>query len=484
MAVPQSIANRTAAPRTDVRHGVQALLTAAQGFDQLDPKTRRDVATSLVRISSTALQLAERAGQSTPSAIPRAIPPAYALAAGDALSGTAIDRIAPASEQILNAVSFPRFVGELITGVFKAMNESNQQQMTAYVDLIRNVAATTEGFADANIGDAGARTWLAEQFPASYEVRGDDDGNDGFDDPAQMTPEERAEAQAERDDNTRLELRPGASAPTQAAIRTALGLRPGESLSTGNPEALVVPARAALARNRQQMLASMVMMGMQRIVIDGGRLNASMRFHIDASSAAADDRGSRTEFHNEVEVGAKYGLGPWSASGRMKNTIGYVSTERTQTEEEINAEVDLSSSVELIFRTDYVPLERLAGVGDVNRIRVNSLNPDEENRIATEASTSRHGQHQTRRTERSTRLDTDLRPTARSENQTSLETPDPPGETEPNTEPSAASGGSLASGSAVPTDAQTDSNNNKPAANNSAFPEPETETEVVTNAEA
>jgi hypothetical protein len=35
--------------------------------------------------------------------------------------------------------------------------------------------------------------------------------------------------------------------------------------------------RQSLARNRQQMLATMVQLGMQRIVIDSGRINASMR---------------------------------------------------------------------------------------------------------------------------------------------------------------------------------------------------------------
>ena len=65
--------------------------------------------------------------------------------AGAAFSGVATDRLAGTTAAVLNAVSFPRFVTELITGVFKAMNNSNQQQMQAYVDLIRNVAATTEG---------------------------------------------------------------------------------------------------------------------------------------------------------------------------------------------------------------------------------------------------------------------------------------------------------------------------------------------------
>jgi hypothetical protein len=183
----------------------------------------------------------------------------------------------------------------------------------------------------------------------------------------------------------------------------------------------------ALARNRQQVLASMVMMGMQRIVIDSGRLNASMRFHIDASSAASDERGSTFDTRHTSEVGAKFGAGPWGVSGRMRNTIGYVSTERTQTEEEINADVDLSSSVELVFRTDYVPLERLAGTGDVNRIRVNTLNPAEETRLANTARQQREQRRETARQARRSDLNQRLAPRDQpAASDTPLEVPEPP----------------------------------------------------------
>ena len=102
------------------------------------------------------------------------------------------------------------------------------------------------------------------------------------------------------------------------------------------------------------MLATMVMLGMPRIVIESGRLHASMRFHIDTRSAAADDRGSSFDVRNEAEASGSFGYGPWGASAKVKNTIGYVSTQRTQTTEEMNTDLDLNSSVELVFKTDYL----------------------------------------------------------------------------------------------------------------------------------
>ncbi|MGE0853677.1 MAG: hypothetical protein AB7O44_29375 [Hyphomicrobiaceae bacterium] len=377
------VAAAPAQPAGALRGAIRDLLTASAGFHALDPVARREVAQSLVRISHTALALAAQTGGTAPAS-----PLAAAQSAGASFSGVATDRLASTTQRVLNAVSFPRFVNELITGVFKALNESNQQQLQAFLDLVRNVSASAEGFADAQLGEAGARAWLAEHFPANFIVQGDEDDATP-DEIAAMSPEERAERQVERDASTRLVLRPGASMPSEGALRAVLGLRAEDMMPTGGPEALVGFAHAAMARNRQQLLSTMVMMGLQRIVVESGRLNASMRFHIDTRSAAADDRGSQFDLRNEVEAGGSFGYGPWGVNARIKNTIGYVSTQRTQTTEEMNTDLDLNSSVELLFRTDYVPLTRLAQVEEIERIRVNTLNPAEEMRLGEESRRAR-----------------------------------------------------------------------------------------------
>ncbi|MGT0194465.1 hypothetical protein ACVHYJ_20850 [Burkholderia pyrrocinia] len=438
--------------RPDVRHRVRELLSAQQGFGALDPATRRDLASGLVRIGSIALDhdaLAARPGAAL----------AVAQNAGSDYSGTAIDRMAGTTRAVLNAVSFPRFVTELITGVFKAMNDSNQQQLTAFVDLIRNVAQTTEGFADSNVGIAGARQWLAEHFPAAYQVTGDDEAADDADELAGLPPDERRqrqqELQAERDAATRLTLRPGASPPAEAALRSALGMGPGDAVPASDPERLVPLAQQVLARNRQQLLATMVQMGLQRIVIESGRLNAAMNFHIDASSAAANDRGSQFDTRNTVGVSGGARFGPWGAEANVQSTIGYVSTDRTQTTESSHADVNLTSGVELVFRTDYVPLNRLAGVGDVERIRVNTINPDAE---AARLSSDRAAQRSAEQADlaaRRTSLDGGLRP--------------PPGAA-PAASGSAASGSAGGAGAGQPS--SSPSSSSPPAAAHTSAPQP------------
>ncbi|WP_266170725.1 hypothetical protein [Dyella subtropica] len=395
------------AMRPEVRHNVRDLLSAQQGFSTLDPATRRDLASGLVRIGSIALNNEEAASRPRPTL-------AFAQNAGTEYSGTAIDRMAGTTQAVLNAVSFPRFVTELITGVFKAMNDSNQQQLTAFVGLIRNVAQTTEGFADSNVGIAGARQWLAEHFPTAYQVSGGDDASDDAEELAGLPPEERQqrqqELQAERDAATRLELRPSATPPTEAALRTALGMGPNDAVSPSNPEGMVPLAQQVLARNRQQLLATMVQMGLQRIVIESGRLNAAMNFHIDASSVAANDRGSQFDTRTSMDVSGGAKFGPWGMEARVQSTIGYVSTDRTQTTESTHADLNLSSGVELVFRTDYVPLSRLAGVGDVERIRVNTINPDAEAARLSTDRTAQRSAEQADMAARSNNLNGALRP--------------------------------------------------------------------------
>lgn len=114
-------------------------------------------------------------------------------------------------------------------------------------------------------------------------------------------------------------------------------------------------------------------------MIESGRINAARRFHIDTRSTANEESGSKFNIENQASVKANY----WGVEMAMKNTIGYVSTQKQQSSEEMNTDLDLNSSVELVFKTDYLPLDRMAGKGQVDRIKVNTINPDAEEKLAS-----------------------------------------------------------------------------------------------------
>ncbi|HEY0598242.1 MAG TPA: hypothetical protein VGD20_20690, partial [Sphingopyxis sp.] len=378
----QPTAQTLAAPPEAIRHAVRSQLTASEAADKVDPQARRDIANALVRIAHAAKLLDDEAA---PAPAPAA--PSRAMDADDHFSSTAVDRVAASTRQILGAISFPRFVSELINGVFKAMLDTNQAQLQQYVELVRGVSQSLDGFASMGGGDDAAKRWLAERFPASYEIEAPD-------------PDDRPDPD---DEPEPLRLITRGAAPSADALRTALGVEPDTEMPSGSPSELIPFVRQSLARNRQQMLATMVQMGMQRIVIDAGRISAGMRFHIDASSAAAEQNTSAFDTRTTVGASASVGFGWWSASASVNSTIGYVATNDTRTSQDLNASADLTSSVELQFRTDQVPLDRIASENTVERLRLNTLNPEREmeiNRQADEARLRARGELATARAAR------------------------------------------------------------------------------------
>jgi hypothetical protein len=395
-----AVAQATAQPSPVVRSAVRDLLSSSHAFHNLTPEERKAAAQAMVKVCQTAVSLMQEEAKadlevkpSTDPARPRAI--ATAQAAGQQFSGVSAAKVAGTTQAILNAVSFPRFVTDLINGVFRAMVDSNRQQMASYVDLIKNVAASVDGFAEMSMGQDQARQWLVDTFPGSFVIEGGAD--------ADTPPEDRAE----ENQSARVRLRDGAAMPSEEALRTAFGLGPQESVPSGDPENALMPfARRAIARQRQQVLASMVMMGMQRIVIESGRINAAMRFHIDTRSTASDESGSKFNLENQTSVSGSY----WGVTASMKNTIGYVSTQKQQSTEEMNTDLDLNSSVELIFKTDYVPLDRMAGKGQVDRIKVNTINPEAEEKLASQERQARLQGARAADTARDKSLDEALKP--------------------------------------------------------------------------
>jgi hypothetical protein len=119
-----------------------------------------------------------------------------------------------ALRSLVAAVDFPAFVADLIHGVFDAVVDASIRQMEAYADLIAVVAASLDAFRDDSVSDREARERLCEHYPALCE-------------PASGTDQ------------------------TPARYR----------------QAVADGVWRRHATTRQQMLATMVMMGVNRIVV-------------------------------------------------------------------------------------------------------------------------------------------------------------------------------------------------------------------------
>ena len=378
-SMPASVASGApsgaAGPPPWLRVAVRDVLAGARSYQDMNAGDRRSLAQAMVRVGQLAAEsIADE--HSAQAAIDAPSPVARTLADQPDF-GAATRQIAQTTRDTLEAISFPRFVTDLLNGVFKAMNDSSQTQMQQYLQLLNAVSSTAAGFEQTQTSEIQVRAWLVDHFPDAFEMDLPDppEPGDPPPDPEDVEP-------------PRLRLKAGANMPAADGLRAALGVAPQEEFNASNPEALVPLARRQLARQRQQMLATMVQMGMQRIIIDAGKINAAMRFHIDTRSAASRDHASQNSMTNRIRAGGSFGIGAWGVSADVENTIAFVNTDRQQGSEEINTSADLNSSVELHFHTDAVPLNRLAAQAQADRVRAASLNPDHEAEAAASRANS------------------------------------------------------------------------------------------------
>lgn len=277
--------------------------------------------------------------------------PARTAAAQASLQTSATGRVADITQSTLRAIAFPTFVADLINGTFDAIIGATIKQMDAFMTLVSQVSKTVDEFQRDNISDGQAMDWLVQSFPGLMQVE-----------TAEGTPVV-----------TPTEAGSSADTAALAGMQGALGLPdPVRSLDEETiSETLVPAARRKLAESRLQMLSSMVMLGLQRIVIRHGRLRATMGFHIDASDRAHAEEASSFDFSHQNSVS-----GFFYVAFSAKTSVAYVSSQKSDSDSAINVQADLTGEVDLTFETDYLPLNRLARAESIERIRGNTPNPE------------------------------------------------------------------------------------------------------------
>jgi hypothetical protein len=359
------------------RSEVRDLLESSPAFLELPSDRRRRLAHDLVKVAAyTAALLQEEFALSEqldqiPMLVRRTIEPMAAAAAvgpaqqqplataqaqppppppppADEWSPRAAREVAKVTRATLNAIEFPTFVADLIKGTYNAIVDASIKQMEAYGELIANVAKTVDQFMSDNISDNQARDYLVAQYPGHFRI-----------DTADGTP--------------KVALKEGADNRTQPNFKNDLELPEDvEQVSDETAEETLVPAaRRKMARGRQQMLSAMVMMGVNRIVVTSGRIRATMGFRIDAHDHAAAESASEFDETNTTVAGSWFGFG----GAATANTVTYVSSSKKDSTDDLDVHADLTGEVDLRFKSDYLPLERMATPQMIGAIQGNTPNP-------------------------------------------------------------------------------------------------------------
>lgn len=187
------------------------------------------------------------AGAAPASSTPPTPPPQDAVAA---VSGTFADEV--------GKVKFVDFVDDLITGVFQSIVDATTTQMQAFATLVEATALSTSDYATAHVSDADANSFLQMSMPNLLSF-GDDGG---------------------------LGLTDGAD-PTQLLSQLGgMGISGVDPSSSTLSRDLVDQARLKLAAQRQQMLATMVLMGINRIIVTDGEINAKVVFQVTGKTTS------------------------------------------------------------------------------------------------------------------------------------------------------------------------------------------------------
>lgn len=361
---------------------VRALLDASPAFYELSEDKRESMRHDLEKIASYTAALiqdewaaSERLGQTpvmreqvvvtTPAPVAAATEGAQpktavagALAkkggpAADEFSPRAAAAAAKVTRDTLNAIAFPTFVADLIKGTFNAIIDASIKQMEAYGNLLSNVAKTVDDFMADNVSDNNARDYLAGAYPGHFKVERSDEG-------------------------AKVVMRDGADQLAKPNLKNHFGLAEDIDLSDDSVEEKLVPAaRRHMAKSRQQMLSTMVLMGINRIVVTSGRIAAKMGFRIDTKDTGKAESASQFDWKNETE--ASYGGGLAGLFGgpsmSMKNTMAYVSSSKKDSSDEIDVHADLTGEVDLKFKSDYFPMERFANPELMAMIQGHTPNP-------------------------------------------------------------------------------------------------------------
>lgn len=368
-----------------VRPQVRSLLESSPGFRALPAAQQLELARNMVRVASymanpdglAKQELTPGRGVLAKAASSEAEVPARALAdAVDQAKGKASEKIgtfagsdfkagsveqgADNFKKYIGSVDFPAFVGGLIQNVFQAIVNASIQQMNAYAQMLKSVAQTVDQFASDNITANNARDWLVDKYAGDLAV----DTSDGENGPRlAMVSDDKSEATLKRM-NEELQI-----------------AQPVNDLSDADQEGrLVQAARMQMARSRQQLLSSMVILGINRIVVTDGAINAKVVFDFRASDTAQRKAGAslydaQSSMNRNVSAGGvNFG---WGAAGttntneqRHVTTVASSVDETSDSQQEMKAK--LTGEVRVNFKSDYFPMEKLASPGMIASIQGNA----------------------------------------------------------------------------------------------------------------
>ena len=227
----------------------------------------------------------------------------------------------------LAAVDFPGFVAALVTGTFKAIVDATAQQVREYANLVASISRSVDDFSRDNVTPNQVRDWLAGRHSTDVGVVLPEPGKPG---------------------QPKLLPRQGKVGESPAWL-SEYGLQ-GQELSEELTEgALLDKGRNSCGEERLQTLSTMVLLGINRVVINEGDIRAKMQFHAVGRDQLSAELAS-----------AQMGQGGAAGRSQQPSATIAISTLKANAQADATIKTDLMGEVHITFRSETFPLERFA----------------------------------------------------------------------------------------------------------------------------
>lgn len=232
-----------------------------------------------------------------------------------------------AFKELVDSVDFPKFVADLLKAVFDANLKVMKQQTDAYIKLMKEATKSTADFIK-KVKDEESFARLAESRSDKYNVI------------TEKTPD----------------------GGNKLALTTPEGEK--HDLEDAEVKRHILEAKINMAKEHRAALREVLLMGVTRLVVNKGTVEAGVEFSIKAqreSKAHHDDQNinvTNVQMEYESPLGGLFG-GP-SGSFEMTNTNIQVNTSDKKATDDLSA--TLKGKVNIEFKTDYFKLDNFANM--------------------------------------------------------------------------------------------------------------------------
>jgi hypothetical protein len=233
------------------------------------------------------------------------------------------------ARQALEAVDFPSFVAGLVSGTFQAIVDTTAQQIREYATLVASISKSVGDFSRDNVTPNQVRDWLVARHPKDLVLVLPRAGERG-------SPR----------------LRPRSKDGGSPAWLAQYGLADQELSDELVEGPLIDAARLSLGEERLQTLATMVLMGINRIVVNDGQIKARLQFHAAARESVKADVATQ---------GAAQQVGIAGRQTQMQAAVStMVSTVNVNAQADVAVRANLVGEVAIKFRTETFDINRFA----------------------------------------------------------------------------------------------------------------------------